>query len=331
MNRSRRSMLRDAALLSLAGAANTYPLSLLSQAKKLKPKTGDPCNSFSTPGVRIFFAGSWLFCSSPDKTRIWAVARDLGSTPHNFPFGYWQANGIDKNGTSLPPNSSATPYMVGIENYTNNNSSASKLFSDTAAASPFTYLPNTANDIRFNSGAINLRIISVPIPTQIILAGFLVGAVVHGPKDVLAAINTTQVTGIATTHIFDYEGPQATLNFTPPTGSSTPGPDGPTIMLNAGQDFSSDMHFHTVPKIPDGMNHAQPMFNNLLNTIVSQTSAFGSGDFSLTIPTSAKFARGPYVSKCVSTTELEIPYAQMLSNLASCAGGAIGVGGDCGC
>jgi hypothetical protein len=331
---SRRSILRDAALLSLAGVASASPLSLVAQTKKPKPKPRQPrtppsCNSFSTSGVRIFFAGSWLFLADPtSKTpSMWAVARDMTAIPHNFPYGVWQEpGGIDHNKTTLQTPATgqqAVPYVVNVSSYSTSHTSVTELFDATILTAPFTYLTNADKDILFNARAKNLIIVSVPIPTQILPAAFLSGASVTAGTNVPLA-NNPKLTfkGIATTHIFEYQGPQAALAFTPPNASP--------INLTAGLDFNSDMHFHTVPK--DGMDHSVMMFVNLLNTIQSQSSAFGSGDLQIAPAAQVKFDPGPLVSKCLSTDEkdeLEIPAQFTKSTLASCAGGGMALGGDC--
>ena len=335
---TRRSILRNAGIVSLASSAATLPLHLFAQARRAKPKDTAPCTPFPEKGVRIFFGGSWIFCADPASptTRMLAIGRDLPAwqkLPHIFPYGVWQANGIDQNKTSLGPNpggdqvGSPTSCSVTVSNYSVKYMSTMSLFQDTLKKAPFVYLANGSGDIKLRTALPRLRIISVPIPTQIIPAAFEMGATISAEAGVpLAPLQGAYgvINGLPTTHIFDYWGDQATLTFNPPAGSTIGIPVGPTITLNASTDSSSDMHFHTVVQTQDHMDHGPAMFSNLMDIVLSQSVAFDSGDIALVSPTLSSFVPGPNVPNCISDGELEIEPDR--SDLASCSGTGIGIG-----
>ena len=314
MVHTRRELLRRTAAVSLGGVAQASPLAMFGQA---------PCTSF-LPGVRIFFSGAWVFCADPqDKTRMLAIARDLPHVPHIVPFGAWQSGWDDRAQPRLVGNDVAHPYQVGVTGVDKPSPSMNQLFADTAKKQPFVYLLNANQDLQILPGAINVFVLSVPIPTQMILAAFFDGASVSGPSEVLAPFTSSTV-GVATTHVFDYQGAGATLSFMPPSGSGATMP----IQLSSGQSFASDMHFHTVTRTKDRMNHAKEMFTNLLNIVSSKSGSVGSGNFALAIPYAPTLSQGPFIPSCITTQELEMSLgvAVARTDLASCAGGSFGLG-----
>jgi len=335
---TRRDLIRDAALISVTAAVAAAPSAFGKNKKRKVAYPASPPNPANfNPGVRIFFVGSWLFCAGPQNTNLmWAVGRNFNFSAqkkqHIFPYGAWpKTGGIDDNSTSLPSNDTDSPYSVSVTNYRQNHKDVDDLFGATRAEG-FTYFPNTDGDMRFNKMAQYLRIISVPIPTQIIAAAFLDEAYISYNDNV--AITTPSEDddfGIPTAHIFDYQGPQAQLNFQPPPGSlinyltDTPS----SINLHSGTDYASNLHFHTVlgPKLKDWSSHPQEMFTNLLNIVPSKSAKFGSGDLTLSTP-STNLYPGDYVPITVDPSELETLIRSM--DLAGCAGGSFGVGGDVG-
>ena len=92
MSYSRRDLLRDAAIVSVAGCSG-YGLSFVSGCDSEPAKPGQRPSSFAL-GIRIFFVGAWIFCVDPDspKERIRAVSMEPACMPHWFPYGKWDPN-----------------------------------------------------------------------------------------------------------------------------------------------------------------------------------------------------------------------------------------------
>lgn len=302
MNYPRRSFLRDSAVLSLAAALGIRPSFAVAPA----------CEA-SAAGVRVFFAGSWLFCHDPhppssEPPTMLAVALDpsLDPTdsmdlPHTFPFGKWEEPAADAadsffNDThdSLAACALDTPFVLHIDNTTGGAADVNALFDQTNKVSRFIYLtakPKQPYKVQDPGG---LRVIRLPIPANIIPAAYRTDAIISGATSVLQQSgDTTQ--GIATTHIFQY--PNATsLTF----AGTQENPD-------AGSNFL-DYHFHTVahadPRQPpdkDMPPHAPRMFQRLLDLLTPppQIALQTSGPEDV-VP-------GPCVLDQVSNREQEVP------------------------
>jgi hypothetical protein len=347
---TRRSIIRDAALLSVAGATGAFPFSAFGQACPAPP-TGSRPKDFAS-GIRIFFSGAWIFIQDPAKptTNILAVTQDLpgATSSHSFPFGIWQPD-FDAN-PSLPPIHNNGPYQITVDTVTSPSPDIDTLFRATLCNDPFTYLVNNRNDLQINTNYPTVRAISIPLPTQIIPAAFLVGASLSGDGRgrLKGGPSSPRVSGLATTHIFDYQGAN---NLTLKNGQ------GDTL-----DTVSADMnyHFHTVPLIPADQCHAAMMFANLLKLLASNSSTFTPDD--LVYPKEPlgclNMDIGPGTPLSVSPEEAEMQdclsgssaktnlkagkHAQHRAGtapaqpgkqgnftvkLASCAGGALGVGG----
>jgi len=338
---TRRDLIRDAALIAATGAAAGLPFAFPKKPGNHSTPTLTPPKQFDS-GVRIFFCGSWLFCADPkNKGYMWAICRDMSTMAHNFPYGAWDSNkGIDGNGTSLPCNTGGGLYAVSVTGFQSLSAkpSVDDLFG-AASKEGLSYFPNSDGDLAINQRAGNLRIISVPIPTKMTLAAYLPGAYInHNDNAPINTPNSISTLGIPTAHIFEYiqdstSSAPASLTFQPPPGSIVGSPKGQPqqISLTAGLTYASDLHFHTIPcTSTNDPTHAPRMFTNLMNVVSSKSAAFGSGDLAL-VPSTSDPNRGPYVPCSVDKYELEIKeVATKLGNVASCAGGAVGVGGDVG-
>jgi hypothetical protein len=352
MSYTRRSVLRNAALLSLAGAANSTPLSLFGQACT-SPSPGSRPVTFATPGIRIFFCGAWLFVEDPQKpgTNMLAVTQDLpGPSPsHYFPYGIWQP-GFDANPSLSPIHQNGT-YQIAFDKISSPAANVDALFDATLCRNPFSYLVNHGVDLSIDITQPSVRAISIPLPSQLTSAAFIVGAALAGDggKRLKAGPKNPRVSGLATAHIFDYwDATSLTLT------------DGLGDLLNVAS-ANVDYHFHTIP-LATWPGHAPMMFANLLGLINSKTNSFSPDDLKFPTDTSGCMTMdiGPDTPMSVSEPEVDIQdcipnlisqngskgaslaqkdgqttYASDPNSgrkvfnvtLASCAGGGLGVGG----
>jgi hypothetical protein len=326
---TRRSLLRDAALVSLAGS----PFALLGCKKKPLPK------SKSTPaysGVRVFFSGSWLFCSDGNKANpgMYALARDMQVdpcfpnrkiVPHKFPYGIWNGGDFDDTAPLLLPNPNNTgvvaPYAITLSTYSP-TISVSTLFQNAHNTASFNYLVNTdsANPMTFDDSSPGLLRISIPIPSRIVPAAFLAKAFYQQPSTGPSFSPPPQSQGLATTHIFEYD--QATLlTFSQGTSQMTMQPD-------------NHFHIHTVPSIRHtngDVDHGPDMFLNMLQAIQWNKKRLSESGLTLIDPTPTDIQFGTDVladMPIISSEELEFMYLKpVLTDLASCSGSAFGMDG----
>lgn len=321
MSYTRRRLLRDSALASLMAAAGSSLNLLADSRQKQKPQYGPNNPSSFTPGIRVFFIGCWIFYPDPQVNgNVLAVTLDMASVPHTFPYGVWPGDtGIGGN-KSLDPNPAAVgsprnAYPIVVQNFSTTSTNVEALFDDTSKKHSFLYFKNS-NNLPINFAAPLIRVISLPIPTDIVTADFIPTSSISGsdleftpgPCDSLG----TQC-GLAAAHVFDYQG-ATSLSF-----NNVP-------QINAAEtDFSGDFHFRTVPPSSASPGHAVDMFNNILTLI----TGLPSGQLALTISNPMEKAlEGPYIPMSVDDIELAIPYEEAHSmNTASCAAGGFGVGG----
>jgi hypothetical protein len=333
---SRRSFFRDAALLSAGGVLGGSALALYEE--RLHGKA--PMATTPYQGIRVVFAGSWLFCA-PANTPGWmrAITVDMGVGAHHFPYGVWRETGFDSPAGVLTENRSPmNPYTVNVPGYTMQPSTYTidNLFADTLSRVAFTYLKNPivngAQTYSIVNTVATIRVISLPIPAEIIPAAFLSGATVQDTSNNLQTTPAQyKAVGVPTSHIFDY-----------PSGTSLTfaGPDGTTLdsVVPDSSGKLAHFHFHTVPVTS---HTGEGMFQNLQNLLMSMSTA----PLSLLNEDTTKMTAGPTVPLDVCEEELDMgasvctapnsrkPVIQFTSrtNAASCAGGGIGLGGDCGC
>jgi hypothetical protein len=245
---------------------------------------------------------------------------------HHFPYGQWNPN-FD-SGSGLLANPAASPtaaryaYAITLDKVNTSLTSVSALFSDAVAKGAFTYLTLNNPVIDFTNPGI--RVISLPIPTQIITADFPPGSTItsNPPSQLVHGAGTCDNSGtpcgLAAAHIFDYQG-ASQLSY---QGN---------IVINGARTgaesdgWSADFHIHTVPNSAPLPGHAVQMFQNLLGLI----KGFNTSQVTLTIPhPKADPLEGPFVPTCVGDPELDIPYdSARTGNTASCAGGGVGVKG----
>jgi len=261
MSYTRRNFLRDSALISLTGgaASSSAAAYLADEQKHVTPACG----------VRIFFEGSWLFCNAePDAPGMLAIARDMSTVPHIFPFGRWQKTclGFDKSMPRLQPNPRNPmgvpyPYLITLPDFkpVKSNQTVDSIFSDAQSSAPFQYLANDDSNspLRLDTTLPGVILISLPIPDRIRLAAFLTEAIITDNGKYLHSSQTKDYTnqGLATTHIFEYDNAKL-LNFN--AGSVSDSMYDNKLLL--------DYHFHTVPKAAmPCMDHGADMFNNLLS------------------------------------------------------------------
>jgi hypothetical protein len=320
MNYTRRSVLRSTALIGLGGAAGYGPLSLLAGCKQ---KQVAPMAANFNDGVRIFFEGTWLFCAddASPTTRMRAAAVDMLSLPHIFPYGVWSKSWVDANLPSLSQNpapigsSTVSPYPVTVSGTAAPAPDVDTLFGNTQAATPFGYIPGTHNGQRLSVdwARIGLRVISMPLPTSIIAAGFRGGTSVADQKSYFKKGPVTATSGVPTTHIFVYDG-ASNLTFQPPNASIQ--------TMNHGTGPQADYHFHTVPSFEPGFDHSPCMFENLMSLLLTMDRT------GLTIQTTQPddVIPGPGVPGCVDHWELEIPEGTRTHTTASCAAPGAGLG-----
>ena len=213
MSYTRRSVLRNAAAISVGSVAGVPFF------------TGCTPSDFKL-GVRAFFAGTWLFCRDKDAGYMRAVSVDPpppdvkkpSSHPdisHKFPHGTWDENGswnekhgdLKANPSSDISGSDLVPHVVSVYGF-KGAGTVNDLFHAANTSSRFTYLVNPRKyDLIWNSAGI--RVIKLPIPTRIIPAAFRTKAIINDPYGDCEGCVSTGDTGVATTHIFEYEGASA--------------------------------------------------------------------------------------------------------------------------
>jgi hypothetical protein len=354
MSYTRRAVIRDAAVLSLAGVGGFSPL--LSGCHR----------SRFADGIRIFFEGAWLFCAHPtDPSQMLAVTLNPSECPqplpkckqmdpnpnpknmnHIFPYGIWDErpfwDGRHENTQLADTPCIPTPsglclmpiphrvYVLGRWPQPFQNVDA--LFVDADSRSRFTYYLNTDQP---QARAVNwdtpeLKVISLPLPSRIIPAGFRVGADIddnNTPKMLHAHGQSADTAGVATTHIFDYPGARSML-FVPHGGDA--------VEMDRGRDFRSDFHFHTVPHSCDlSPCHDVMMFASLVGLLKLTDNLILDPDYG-----DIKIERGASLPASVGDEEIEMNVRAekgsgngknqdcvQTTNLATCGSGGLGVGG----
>jgi hypothetical protein len=326
---TRRSFVRDAAVLSAGGVLGASAIALY----KKQTQVDAPLVITPYSGIRIVFAGSWLFCGSP-KTPGWmrAITLDMDQPSHHFPYGAWRASGFDAPAGVLAADT--RPYTLTLVGNTMQPNPVDKLFEDTLSMTTFTYLPNPmvngAPTYQINPGKLPVRIISLPIPSEIIPTAFLSKAKVGDPSNVL---QTTQsqysANGVPTCHIFDY--PAATsLSFAGPDNAVL---DSAELDPNNKANPNLHYHFHTVP----GKDHdGKEMFDRLqklLNVSPKLTLANYDPPYLLpgTLPADVCEEELDLGRSACTMPNDQFSNRNLHTDAASCAGGALGLGGDCGC
>jgi len=336
---TRRDLIRDAALISATGAVACSPLATLPQSKMKKTQTA------SYNGVRIFFCGSWIFCSD-GKSGMYAIARDMlnsnGLSSHMFPFGRYQANqsvAFDRAMPQLLPNPTdgsnfPSPYSVQLAGYTQASSTTvASLFMQPSV--PISYFGNTdsSNKLTLNLYQLGVIVISLPLPSRLRPDAHLVEASLMGAKTSLLTKSNT--TGLPTAHIFEYDNATG-LTFTAGSVSDSihTGSLDPDASL-------IHFHFHTVPKSPVNMgDHGPDMFQNLLQLLRLNGKPIDPHTLYLNDPCSSDIKSGwDGIKPGFTAPELDYSYAlcqdsskqgdMLISyNLASCSGSGFGIGGQ---
>jgi hypothetical protein len=327
---TRRKLLQQAAVASLAGAAGSS-LPFLTGGKQVhaeRPVSGPPNPIPFGPGIRVFFIGCWLFSADPQVSgSMLAVTLDMPdpNLHHTFPYGVWPGDsGIDANDSLCPnPAPAGSPrnaYPITVQNISTTYTTASNLFQDAAANSSFLYLKNLQNLLTTNYAAPGIRVISLPIPTRIVTADFIPTSSISGSGDYAFTPGPCDSSGtpcgLAACHVFDYDG-ATSLSFNN------------VLQIKASaSDYTGDFHFHTVPPAKANRNHAVDMFNNLLN-VINVTP--GQLTLAISNPDLDAIA-GPYIPTTVDGYELDIPQTArhpkiVTMSTASCAAGGLGLGG----
>lgn len=348
---TRRDLIRDAALISATGAVAGSPFALGVRKKS------------QFVGVRVFFCGSWIFCSN-GADGLYAIAKDIfeadGSSTHFFPFGKWQKTTVpfDKSMPQLAANpakcggaKNVAPFMISIPDWSN-TLSVSTIFQQAQQDVPFAYFNNkpdaTSNKcpIKLDFTACGLRVISLPIPTRICGAGYLTTATINDNSQSILnnpSSHNQSVSGVATTHIFEYEGADC-LTFK----------TADVVDTMRAVDPISHYHFHTVPRKNMG-GHGPAMFHNLLGLLsddkpfAQNGSSYQDDRLYLNSPCPPIFQAGPsnpdggdaeldYDPKATpcpddranGATANSTPMNLFLGDLASCSGPGFGIEGDVG-
>ena len=342
---TRRSILRNAALASVATTTGISSLLMI----------GCRRSNFAS-GIRVFFEGGWIFHADPFKGGyIRAVALDpsefthpeltaaqnsanVTMPPHHFPFGVWdEQSDWDSCHGNLPSNDPASglnpliAYPLEVFGTQNRAAKVPDLFLRADTDSRMTYLPNPANEFTFECRCKGLRVISLPMPTRIIPAGFRPDVEIQqsGASVLHPHCKTKDMHGFATTHILEYEG-ATSMTFNAPPNSGGQG----SSTLTGGIGHEANFHFHAVPKDPcPAKGHDAIMFERLMAFVHLPLM------YKLTLPPPpdkpAQIVPGSLVPRSVSNKELEIapPGTQCkdgkphIVNLATCGSGGGGAGG----
>lgn len=333
MNTSRRSMLRNTALLSLGAAVQ--PRLLVPGAFAQDPQKVKTISA----GVRVIFAGSWLFCGiKKEPGFMYAVARDMeGSAhPHIFPYGVWHKgyeNGMrfDRQNPSVPASYSATTdrvteHPVTIGGYSPADQTLASIFAETQNwENSFTYIDNTSNtnyELDLNPRVKGIRIIKLPIPTRIHATAILNDAKVQGSQSINVSRKADK--GLSVTHIFEYDAAQS-VQFA----------DHPQEHVDDQRPIVN-FHIHTVVKdVGDVKDHSADMFANLMGVLTLNGHAINAtagADIWLTPPSSdpPDVKAGDDLPDGISSIEVEVPprsgpSSSYTKTVASCSGGGIGL------
>jgi len=248
---------------------------------------------------------------------------------HNYPYGVWDKyEGWDQRMPYLPPNpiaqpiSAVVPYTASVfGHYIRRYKTVDTLLRAANTSSRLLYIKNSDRSYQVDWSCPALRVISLPLPTKLIPAGFRTNASISDNNSTYTNIGSTTCgdNGVATSHIFEYSG-ASSFTFT------TPGAKGGTEQMIHGTNYESDFHFHTVPSAnqlpPD---HDAMMFHVLLSAIKS----FPCDKVSLKTPDDSAFTIGKQLPASVGRPELELPGIG-LGGTGSCAGGGAALGGDSG-
>lgn len=332
MSFTRRTFLRNSALISAAGAASPF---LVGCKQK---KSAHSIIGTGASGMNIFFEGSWLFTGAgASKGYMYAIARDMysggnpcveGSTMkpvhHTFPFGGWTGSEFDVLMPGLTENTrdsnhNLIPYTITVNGFAGGSGG---VFSDTfnKRSGRFVYIPNSQSNLQVDLAKCGLRVISVPIPTAIVPCGFVTNAVIKDLNHNLLQQDNSKWTntGVATTHIFQYAGGASAAFNTDTVTTTVTSP--------------MDLHFHAVPSQPQDENHASDMFQHLISLIYgvsgSTQTYLGSQDLVYTGGMTAADPGTDATTLKIDPTELDILYAKDRDgDVASCASGGIGLGG----
>lgn len=354
MTYPRRSFLRDTGLVSLAGAFGATSL-----------LTGCFGPKYFESGVRVFFAGSWIFCGIPsDSENMMAVAMDPCvadpysedmDVSHKFPYGIWdekEANGCGEDwnlgqliqGMNLPVSTKDIPHIITVPDWKSPYDSVDTLFTEANTSSRFVYMQSKKSGPHWeNSG---LRVIKLPIPTRIIPAAFLEHATLCERRPTMQTCKNNRDKGVATSHIFEYRGAKCIhfcLGSDVLPGDCTQDKKCPVpVCATAGISSQSNLHFHTVPQPNPKMNaagkdvsvvpvdHPRTMFHHLAKFLDDDACQ----EIGLEACMTDTMLPGHLVPSSVSIAELQIhnpsSHRDLLAcahkvNLASCDSGGLGV------
>jgi hypothetical protein len=320
MTYTRRTLLRNAASVSLAAAASSS-IPFLTGCHH-KPKTDPNCTGDDKAefcaGMRLFFVGAWLFFKNPDPNvgGMLAITGETNEGDHTYPYGVWPGDGgFTPDTPQLYPNdpgtgSTKTPYPITIGPGFDSFQYVNDLFADAAQQCGLSYISSPKRDIKIDFTQPDIRMVSFPIPTRLITAGFTSSAYItssddnhriHSPRN----SSDSQTGPTASTHIFEYVG-ASSLNF-----------NGKNEISSPSSSYEADFHFHTVPtKLalkgrPDGTGCNKPhqvcMFDHLMS-LTSLGSGPGPCKVKLQLPHQDEIpCRGPHVPESVSSAELTIP------------------------
>lgn len=312
MSINRRDLLRTAAAATVAHAAHSIPM-----LNAIALPTPPPRMAKFNVGVRIFFEGAWLFLPGPTNSNTMrAVTLDMPApAAHHFPFGVWNTNWDDGKMPQLPPYSGSIP-TVTFKTPGALPKDLGTLYANAQKDSPFYYIPNPdpQNPYKLNWNAQGLRVISIPIPTQIVPASFRTNAYIQDTGNHLhQAANPWAINGVPTTHIFDYQNADSLTFSLDPSTMSAP--------VRKTQDSTADYHFHTAPQKTDTTEHGPMMLSMLLGLIDPTLAA------DVTLQLIANPTIGPDVPTSVGPGEFELPVvAPKQISIPTCGSGGIAVG-----
>jgi hypothetical protein len=342
---TRRDLIRDAALIAATGAVAGLPFAFGSR-KKLRA-LGLP----QTSAVRAFFSGTWMFTAAHETGYMYAITRDMDGHNHTFPYGVWQTKFDTAIKTVLEPISQdasgkLAPHKIEVTGFSaSQDGTAESVFQDALNNFPFTYIqsPDSNKKITLTTGYKDLRVIRLPVPTSIYPAAYLVDASIQDPNGMVktppASADYGDVTGLPTTHIFEYARDNNTTHATTLTFTDASG--GTPINVNSS-DSVVDFHVHTVPPKGDKTDHSACMFNNLISILTINGVALGPCDLMLVDSCPNDVEAGPN-SPPGGDDELEFDSSQsgpcdgtdsrrgneriLAYTLASCSGSGFAVGG----
>ena len=257
MTRTRRAFLRDMSLATLA-AASAFP--------SLAQPPGTPVIS---SGVRIFFAGAWMFCANPSNhgATMFAIILEPSQiykqdSPHWFPYGVWPniSDTYSANAKQFSITAGGDTHHVSVTGSVTNPKGVTALFADANLSSRFPYFapPQGSPGFPPNLASTGVVAIELPRPTRLLPVVVHTQASIIDRTGMLTWNAKSTDTGVPTVSVLDYQG-VSSLNIT------LAGQAAADLTVSATADTSAYLHIRSGPTGTPLCDHASRMHGYLLD------------------------------------------------------------------